>query len=110
MPCRWRWRCGIPSMPKESSGGEIVYLPVSWVGGLDTSDYVVIYDYEVEALKLVHVDGLTTEEAATRLGVSKATFWRVLESCRSKLAEALSSGKPFKLVSESLRKEEGGKE
>ncbi|WP_052290761.1 DUF134 domain-containing protein [Desulfurococcus amylolyticus] len=64
-----------------------------------------MYDYEVEALKLVHVDGLTTDEAAARLGVSKATFWRMLESCRFKIAQALSEGKPIKLVPGSLRRE-----
>jgi len=111
VPCRWR--CRVPPAFSRSFvwGGEVVYLPVKGVVGLDVSGFVEVYDYEVEALKLVHVDGLTTDEAAARLGVSKATFWRMLESCRFKIAQALSEGKPIKLVSGSLRRgvEEGEK-
>ncbi len=103
VPCRWRYR--VPPGFSVSPGRvhEIIYLPVKGVEGLDTSGYVEVYDYEVEALRLVHVEGLTTDEAATRLGMSKATFWRVLESCRFKVAQALAERKPFKLVSSSLR-------
>jgi len=78
---------------------EFIYIPVKTVVGLELSNYVEIYDYEVEALKLVHLDNLSTDEAASRMGISKTTFWRILESCRVKLAEALVSSKPIKLVS-----------
>jgi len=78
---------------------DLVFLPVKGTVGLNQSDIVEIYDYEVEALKLVHLDGLSTDEAAAKMGLSKATFWRILETCRMKLADALSSGKPIKLVS-----------
>lgn len=109
VPCRWRWRKP-PVFSGSSARDEVIYLPVKGVEGLDTSSYVEIYDYEVEALKLVHVDGLTTEEAAAKLGLSKATFWRILESCRLKVAQALVERKPFKLVSGSLRREDSEKQ
>lgn len=47
------------------------------------------YD-ELEALRLVFYEGLTQEEAAKRMGVSRGTLWRCLENSRRKLAVALS--------------------
>ncbi len=103
VPCRWR--CRVPPSFTGVGWREVIYLPVRGVEGLEVTDYVEVYDYEVEALKLIHVDGLTTDEAAARLGMSKATFWRVLESCRFKIAQALVERKPLKLVSSSLRED-----
>ncbi|MEZ0394593.1 MAG: DUF134 domain-containing protein [Desulfurococcaceae archaeon] len=82
---------------------ELVYVPIRPSGALSVAEAVELYDFEIEALRLVHLEGLTTDEAAARMGLSKTTFWRVLESCRAKLAEALSSGKPIKLVSTNWR-------
>ncbi|MGC9114610.1 MAG: DUF134 domain-containing protein [Fervidicoccaceae archaeon] len=83
---------------------DTIFLPVKGVSGLSQADIVEIYDYEIEAMKLIHIDGLSTDEAANLMNVSKATFWRILESCRFKIADALSSGKPIKLVSKKLDK------
>lgn len=103
------WRCRSP--PVRTSGFPwgtgVVYIPVREIIGLDVSEVVEIYDYEVEAFRLVHVEGLTMDEAAVKLGVSKATFWRILESCRHKVAKALSEGKPIKLVSGQLEENTG---
>jgi predicted DNA-binding protein (UPF0251 family) len=106
VPRRWRWR-GPHGVAGTSESYEVVYLPVRSVEGLNLGNCVEIYDYEVEALRLVHLEGLTTEEAAARMGMSKATFWRVLESCRLKVAQALAERKPIKLVSSSQRDREG---
>lgn len=105
VPRRWRWR-GLPRAAGSLEDYEVVYLPVRKVEGLNLENCVEVYDYEVKALKLVHLEGLTTEEAAARMGMSKATFWRVLESCRLKVAQALAERRPIKLVSTSP----GGKE
>ncbi|MEM0020944.1 MAG: DUF134 domain-containing protein [Fervidicoccaceae archaeon] len=78
---------------------ELIFLPVKGSVGIEQKNIVEIYDYEIEALKLIHLDGLSTDQAANIMGVSKATFWRILESCRMKLADALFFGKPIKLVS-----------
>ncbi|MEL9908203.1 MAG: DUF134 domain-containing protein [Desulfurococcus sp.] len=107
-----RWRCRAPPYYAGGFawGSNVVYLPVREVVGLGLSEFVEVYDYEIEALRLVHVEGLTTEEAAARLGVSKATFWRMLESCRYKIAVALSEGRPIKLVSGSPGENAGARE
>jgi predicted DNA-binding protein (UPF0251 family) len=48
---------------------------------------------EVEALRLVDLDGLSHEQAAARLGVSRQTVGRELEAARRKVADALVNGK-----------------
>ena len=47
---------------------------------------------EMEALRLVDLMGLTQEEAAASMGVSKKTLWRDLTEARRKLVEALING------------------
>lgn len=48
---------------------------------------------EVEALRLVDLDGFNHEQAAASLGVSRQTVGRVLEAARRKVADALVNGK-----------------
>lgn len=48
---------------------------------------------ELEALRLVDREGLSHEEAAHSLGVSRQTAGRVVESARRKVADALLGGK-----------------
>jgi hypothetical protein len=76
---------------------ELFYIPVKTTSPV-IADYVEIYDYELEAFKLVHYDGLTTDEAAVKMGLSKTTFWRILEQARVKIAKALVERKPLKIT------------
>jgi len=48
---------------------------------------------ELEALRLVDLGGLSQEEAGTRMGVSRGTVWRLLQSARKKVAQALTEGR-----------------
>ena len=52
---------------------------------------------ELEALRLADMLGLYHGEAAEHMGVSRATFGRILESARRKTAEALVSGKMLRI-------------
>ncbi len=52
---------------------------------------------QLEALRLADQDGLYHEEAATRMGVSRATFGRILGEARRIVAEALVSGKAIEI-------------
>jgi predicted DNA-binding protein (UPF0251 family) len=47
---------------------------------------------EVEALRLIDLLGMSQEEAAASMGVSRKTLWRDLTSARRKLVEALING------------------
>ncbi|HAR35901.1 MAG TPA: hypothetical protein DCR87_03145 [Acidobacteria bacterium] len=48
---------------------------------------------ELEAIRLADLEGLYQEQAAEKMGVSRPTFARILESGRKKVAEALVTGK-----------------
>jgi predicted DNA-binding protein (UPF0251 family) len=48
---------------------------------------------EFEALRLVDYEGLTQEEAGKRMGVSRGTVWRALNSARKKIAQMLVEGR-----------------
>jgi len=48
---------------------------------------------ELEAIRLVDLEGLSHEQAAAVMGVSRQTVGRVLERGRAKVAEALVAGK-----------------
>jgi predicted DNA-binding protein (UPF0251 family) len=58
---------------------------------------VVLTFAEVEALRLTDLEGLTQEEAADRMGVSRRTFWNDLKSARTKVATALVKGLPIRI-------------
>lgn len=46
----------------------------------------------LEALRLVDAQGLSQEEAAQRMGVSRPTLCRILALARTQVAKALSQG------------------
>lgn len=50
-----------------------------------------------EALRLADFNGLYQEQAAERIGVSRATFARIIESARKKVADALLHGKVLRV-------------
>lgn len=52
---------------------------------------------ELEALRLVDIEGLSQEEAAGVMGISKKSFWLDLKRAREKLASALIEGKVLRI-------------
>jgi predicted DNA-binding protein (UPF0251 family)/predicted Fe-Mo cluster-binding NifX family protein len=52
---------------------------------------------EAEALRLADLEGLYQEAAARRMGVSRATFCRMIESARRKTADAVLNGKALRI-------------
>lgn len=54
---------------------------------------------EIEALRLIDLEGLTYEEAAKHMGVSRGTVWRLVQNARKKLVQALIEGRPLKVES-----------
>ena len=48
---------------------------------------------EFEALRLVDYEGLTQEEAGKRMGVSRGTVWRALNSARKKVVQMFVEGR-----------------
>ena len=64
------------------------------------SEPIYIEPAEVEALRLVDVEGLSQEEAGDRMGVSRGTIWRLLKSGRKKMVEALIKARPLSISSQ----------
>ena len=58
---------------------------------------IVIEKDELEAVKLADYDGLKHEEGAAKMNVSRATFGRILEKGRKKIAESIIKGKAIKI-------------
>jgi predicted DNA-binding protein (UPF0251 family) len=56
---------------------------------------------ELEALRLVDLEGLSQEQAGTKMGVSRGTIWRLVKSARRKVAQALTEGRPL-IISNNL--------
>jgi predicted DNA-binding protein (UPF0251 family) len=50
---------------------------------------------ELEALRLVDLEGLSQEEAGQKMIISRGTIWRLVQSARKKTAQALSEGRPI---------------
>ena len=61
---------------------------------------LMTYD-ELEALRLVDYQGLTQEDAAQRMMVSRGTVWRCLDSARKKVATMLVEGREL-VIGENL--------
>ena len=62
---------------------------------------------EVEALKLCDFEGRYHEDAAREMKVSRATFGRIINEARRKVAEALIKGKALKIEMNDIHKEDG---
>lgn len=58
---------------------------------------VVVSVEETEAVRLKEIEGLEQEEAARHMGISRATFQRILASARHKMATALLNGRAIKI-------------
>jgi predicted DNA-binding protein (UPF0251 family) len=97
-------RPGRPPVPRilEVHHSGVVYLPFQSEPHGFQGEPVVLYEDEVEAMRLAYLEGLDVKEASSRMGVSEATYWRLLDSARRKLAEAIVYRKPFKISERSL--------
>lgn len=94
---RRRGRRGRPPKP--------VWLGVTPpIKGLDPAEAkgkqepIYIEPAELEAFRLVDLEGLSQEEAGERMGVSRGTVWRLVQKARRKTAQALIEGRPLRIA------------
>jgi predicted DNA-binding protein (UPF0251 family) len=63
----------------------------------NSSQGVCLSIEEIESIRLKDLEGLEQEECAQKMHISRATFHRILESARKKLADALVNGKVIQI-------------
>ena len=61
---------------------------------------------ELEAVRLADYEGLYHEDAAVKMGISRATFGRILNNARRKVADAIVNGKALKIEKSILKEGE----
>jgi predicted DNA-binding protein (UPF0251 family) len=79
-----------------SPPGFKVYRPYG--ANSDDSGYIELLYEEYEALKLADYNLMNHLEASKLMGVSRATFARIYESARRKIAQALVESKEIRTV------------
>ncbi len=80
--------------------GVMVFIPSPAIPrALGCEPIYMGYD-EYEAFRLTYYEKLNQEEAAKRMGVSRGTLWRCLESARDKIARMLVEHRPLIVTSE----------
>jgi predicted DNA-binding protein (UPF0251 family) len=96
---RRRRRCGRRGrFPKPVILGAVPSVDVFTPTPLRNKEPVFIETAELEALRLVDMQGLSQEEAGQRMRVSRGTIWRLVQSARKKTAQALTEGRPLKIA------------
>ena len=61
-------------------------------------DPVFINPAELEALRLVDLEGFSQEEAGKKMGISRGTVWRLLQNARRKVVQAITEGRPLRVM------------
>ena len=68
---------------------------------------IVLKIEELEALRLVDLEGMYQEDAAREMGVSRQTIQRMLAEARTKVIDALFAGKALRIEGGSYILQEG---
>lgn len=89
-------------MPRPCCCRKIAGRPTCQVfkpAGIPTTllEEVLLQVDELESIRLTDLEGLYQDEAARRMGVSRQTLGRIVESARKKVAEALTKGKVLRI-------------
>lgn len=71
---------------------EVSYFKPRGIPMLDLEEVLLTVDQR-EAIRLADLQGLSHEEAGRHMGVSRATFGRIVKQARKIVADALISGK-----------------
>ena len=58
---------------------------------------VVVDEDEMEAIRLADFEGLYQQECADKMGISRTTFSRLIESARQKISDALINKKALRI-------------
>jgi len=86
-----------PQCPRRVQGrpGALLFKPAGIP--IRLLEEIVLTLDEFEALRLADLEGLYQETAAERMGISRATFGRIVESARRKVAQTLVGGRVLRV-------------
>jgi predicted DNA-binding protein (UPF0251 family) len=59
------------------------------------SQPLYVDEAEIEAFRLIDLEGLYQEDAGRSMNVSRGTVWRLITSARRKIAQAMFEGRPL---------------
>lgn len=65
----------------------------------DELETITIYEDEMEAIRLADFESLYQQECADKMGISRTTFSRLVDSARKKIADALLNQKLLEVSS-----------
>lgn len=88
MPCCGRRR---KDRNIDADHSEICFKPRGIRG--DALASVILYEDEIEAIRLSDYESLYQQECADKMQISRTTFSRLIESARKKIADALLNNK-----------------
>lgn len=63
----------------------------------DELETVIIYEDEMEAIRLADLESLYQEDSATKMNISRTTFARLIQSAHQKIADALINKKSIEI-------------
>lgn len=75
---------------------DVSYFKPRGIPMIDLSEVHLTVD-EHESIRLADLLGMSHEEAGKRMGVSRATFGRIVQRARKAVADALINGKAIKI-------------
>ncbi len=67
---------------------------------LQSLEEVILEGDELEAIRLSDLMGLSQEDAAIKMNISRATFGRIVNKAREKVADSIINGKAIKISDE----------
>jgi predicted DNA-binding protein (UPF0251 family) len=91
-PRKYRRVCCNPSANYFKPRGIPVY---------DLEEVILEYD-ELESLRLADLRGFSHEDSAAEMKISRATFGRILENARKKVADCILNGKAIRINDKQL--------
>ncbi len=62
---------------------------------MQVSEAIYLDLAEIEALRLIDLEGMYQEQAGDMMGFSRGTVWRVLETARRKVIRSIFEGRPL---------------
>lgn len=74
------------------------FAPIHSQAKGESAESILVFFEELEALRLCDYDGLTQQQAAEKMGISRPTFTRIYSKALRKIATAIVEGRPFEFV------------